>query len=100
IDDFTENCQNLITRYACCSLWTRPGLDRRMRSAVTLTAMVAGKYWDELAMPVKAARRNVLSVAEIKEILLLTAIYCSVPAANVAFSVAKQALAEYESEEA
>src|SRR5699024_1183490 len=99
IDDFTEDFQNLITRYAWGTIWTRPGLDRRMRSAVTLTAMVAGKYWDELAMHVKAARRNGLSVAEIKEILLQTAIYCSVPAANVPFSVAKQALAEYESEE-
>ena len=100
IDDFTEDFQNLITSYAWGTIWTRPGLDRRMRSAVTLTAMVAGKYWDELAMHVKAARRNGLSVAEIKEILLQTAIYCSVPAANVAFSVAKQALAEYASEEA
>src|SRR5699024_4556300 len=100
IDDFTEDFQNLITRYAWGTIWTRPGLDRRMRSAVTLTAMVAGKYWDELAMHVKAARRNGLSVAEIKEILLQTAIYCWVPGANVAFPVAKQALAEYESEEA
>lgn len=61
-----------------------------MRSAVTLTAMVAGGYWDELAMHVKAARRNGLSVDEIKEILLQTAIYCSVPAANVAFQTAKK----------
>nr|WP_245540599.1 4-carboxymuconolactone decarboxylase [Yaniella halotolerans] len=100
IDDFTRDFQEMITRYAWGTIWTRPGLDRRMRSAVTLTAMVAGKYWDELAMHVKAARRNGLSVDEIKEILLQTAIYCSVPAANVAFSVAKQALSEYEAEEA
>ena len=60
------------------------------------SAMVAGKYWDELAMHIKAARRNGLTVEEIKEILLQTAIYCSVPAANVAFSVAKDALAEYD----
>ena len=98
-DSFTEDFQELITRYAWGTIWTRPGLDRRMRSAVTLTAMVAGKYWDELAMHVKAARRNGLSVEEIKEILLQTAIYCSVPAANVAFSVAKEALAEYDAEE-
>src|SRR5699024_10532344 len=100
IDDFTRDFQEMITRYAWGTIWTRPGLDRRMRSAVTLTAMVAGKYWDELAMHVKAARRNGLSVDEIKEILLQTAIYCSVPAANVAFSVAKQALSEFEAEEA
>lgn len=98
MDDFTEDFQNLITRYAWGSIWTRPGLDRRMRSAVTLTAMVAGSYWDELAMHVKAARRNGLSIDEIKEILLQTAIYCSVPAANVAFSVAKKALEEYKHE--
>lgn len=98
-DAFTQDFQDMITRYAWGTIWTRPGLDRRMRSAVTLTAMVAGKYWDELAMHVKAARRNGLSVDEIKEILLQTAIYCSVPAANVAFSVAKQALAEYDAEQ-
>lgn len=97
-DPFTQDFQDMITRYAWGTIWTRPGLDRRMRSAVTLTAMVAGKYWDELAMHVKAARRNGLTVDEIKEILLQTAIYCSVPAANVAFSVAKKALAEYDEE--
>ncbi|WP_343956636.1 4-carboxymuconolactone decarboxylase [Yaniella flava] len=97
-DEFTEDFQELITHYAWGSIWTRPGIDRRMRSAVTLTAMVAGSYWEELAMHVKAARRNGLSVDEIKEILLQTAIYCSVPAANVAFSVAKKALAEYNEE--
>lgn len=99
-DEFTEEFQEMITRYAWGTIWTRPGIDRRMRSAVTLTAMVAGKYWEELAMHVKAARRNGLSVDEIKEILLQTAIYCSVPAANVAFSVAKDALAEYDAEQA
>lgn len=99
-DEFTGEFQEMITRYAWGTIWTRPGLDRKMRSAVTLTAMVAGKYWDELAMHVKAARRNGLTVDEIKEILLQTAIYCSVPAANVAFSVAKEALAEYDAEEA
>lgn len=99
-DEFTADFQEMITRYAWGTIWTRPGLDRKMRSAVTLTAMVAGKYWDELAMHVKAARRNGLTVDEIKEILLQTAIYCSVPAANVAFSVAKDALAEYDAEEA
>lgn len=98
-DEFTADFQEMITRYAWGTIWTRPGLDRKMRSAVTLTAMVAGKYWEELAMHVKAARRNGLTVDEIKEILLQTAIYCSVPAANVAFSVAKQALAEYDEQE-
>lgn len=98
-DEFTADFQEMITRYAWGTIWTRPGLDRKMRSAVTLTAMVAGNYWDELAMHVKAARRNGLTVDEIKEILLQTAIYCSVPAANVAFSVAKEALGEYDAQE-
>ncbi len=98
-DEFTEDFQDLISKYAWGTIWTRPGLDKRMRSAVTLTAMVAGGYWEELAMHVKAARRNGLSVEEIKEILLQTAIYCSVPAANVAFKTAKEALAEYDAEQ-
>lgn len=98
-DEFSEDFQDLISKYAWGTIWTRPGLDRRMRSAVTLTAMVAGGYWEELAMHVKAARRNGVTVEEIKEILLQTAIYCSVPAANVAFKTAKEALAEYDAEQ-
>ncbi|MCF4123616.1 4-carboxymuconolactone decarboxylase [Antribacter sp. KLBMP9083] len=91
---FTADFQDLITRYAWGEIWTRPGLDRRMRSAVTLTALVAGGHWDELAMHVRAARRNGLSVEEIGEVLLQTAIYCSVPTANHAFAVAQAVLAE------
>ena len=71
-----------------------------MRSAITLTAMIAGGHEAELAMHVKAALRNGLTRDEIKEVLLQSAIYCSVPSANTAFSVASQALAEYEAEEA
>ena len=100
VDDFTADFQDLITRYAWGEIWTRPGLERRMRSAITLTAMVAGGHEAELAMHVKAALRNGLTRDEIKEVLLQSAIYCSVPSANTAFSVASQALAEYEAEEA
>jgi 3-oxoadipate enol-lactonase / 4-carboxymuconolactone decarboxylase len=89
---FTADFQNLITRYAWGEIWTRPGLDRRMRSAVALTALVAGGHEHELAMHVRAARRNGLSADEIKEILLQTAIYCGVPAANSAFAVAQRVL--------
>jgi 4-carboxymuconolactone decarboxylase len=91
---FTEDFQDLITRYAWGEIWTRPGLDRRMRSAVTLTALVSRGQLEELAMHVRAARRNGLSEDEIGEILLQTAIYCGVPAANAAFAVAQRVLAE------
>jgi 3-oxoadipate enol-lactonase/4-carboxymuconolactone decarboxylase len=82
--------QDLITRYAWGEIWTRPGLERRMRSAITLTAMIAGGHEAELAMHVKAALRNGLTRDEIKEVLLQSAIYCSVPSANTAFSVASR----------
>ncbi|MFF5021018.1 4-carboxymuconolactone decarboxylase [Micrococcus luteus] len=93
-DETTEDFQNLISRYAWGTIWTRPGLDRRMRSAVTITAMVAGGYWDECAMHLRAALRNGLSREEIREILLQTAIYASVPAANIAFALAQRVFAE------
>src|SRR5699024_2010030 len=98
-DEFTTDFQDLITRYAWGEIWTRPGLDRRMRSAITLTAMVAGGHEAELAMHVKAALRNGLSRDEIKEVLLQSAIYCSVPSANTAVSVPSQALAEVDEAE-
>jgi 4-carboxymuconolactone decarboxylase len=83
----TPEFQDFITRYAWGEIWTRPGLDRRMRSAVTITALVARGQFDELAMHIRAARRNGLTDDEIKEILLQCAIYCGVPAANSAFHV-------------
>lgn len=92
--EFTKDFQDLITRYAWGEVWTRPGLDRRMRSAITLTALIALGHFDELAMHVRAARRNGLSDDEIKEVLLQSAIYCGVPAANHAFAVASEVLEE------
>jgi 3-oxoadipate enol-lactonase/4-carboxymuconolactone decarboxylase len=91
---FTEDFQDLITRYAWGEIWTRPGLDRRMRSAMTITALVARGHLDELALHVRAALRNGLSPDEIAEVLLHSAIYCGVPAANSAFKVAHQVLKE------
>jgi len=88
-DDFTEDFQDLITRYAWGEIWTRPGLDRRMRSAVTLTALIALGHWDELEIHVRAALRNGLSEDEVGEVLLQCAIYCGVPAANHAFALAQ-----------
>ena len=94
--DFTQDFQKLITEYAWGTIWTRPGLDRRSRSMITLTALVARGHHEELAMHVRAARRNGLSVDEIKEVLLQTAIYCGVPDANTAFRIAQAALADQE----
>ncbi|WP_203883769.1 4-carboxymuconolactone decarboxylase [Planotetraspora kaengkrachanensis] len=91
---FTADFQDLITRYAWGEIWTRPGLDRRTRSCITLTALVARGHLEELAMHVRAARRNGLTADEIKEVLLQTAVYCGVPAANSAFAVAQRVLAE------
>ena len=91
---FTEDFQDLITRYAWGEIWNRPGLDRRTRSCVTLTALVALGRDEELAMHVRAALRNGLTPDEIKEVLLQTAIYCGVPAANAAFAIAQRVLDE------
>jgi 4-carboxymuconolactone decarboxylase len=97
--EFTADFQDLITRYAWGEIWTRPGLDRRMRSAITLTALIAAGRFDELPMHVRAARRNGLSDDEMKEVLLQSAIYCGVPAANTAFAVAARVLEEGAPEE-
>jgi 3-oxoadipate enol-lactonase / 4-carboxymuconolactone decarboxylase len=94
--DFTRDFQQLITEYAWGTIWTRPGLDRRSRSMITITALVARGHHEELAMHVRAARRNGLSVEEIEEVLLQTAIYCGVPDANTAFRIAQAALVEVE----
>ncbi|MCW2858340.1 MAG: 4-carboxymuconolactone decarboxylase [Actinoallomurus sp.] len=92
--DFTADFQDFITRYAWGEIWTRPLLDRRTRSCITLTALVAGGHLDELALHVRAAVRNGLSADEIKEVLLQSAVYCGVPAANSAFAVAQRVLIE------
>ena len=92
----TEDFQDLITRYAWGEIWTRPGLDRRVRSCIVITALVAQGHFDELALHIRAARRNGLTEDEIKEVLLQCAVYCGVPAANHAFTVAQRVLAEEE----
>ena len=92
--DLTRDFQELITAYAWGSIWTRPGLDRRSRSMVTLTALVARGHHEELAMHIRAARTNGLSAAEITEVFLQAAIYCGVPDANTAFRIAQSVLAE------
>jgi 4-carboxymuconolactone decarboxylase len=93
---FTADFQDLITRYAWGEIWSRPGLDRRARSVAAITALVALGREHELAMHVRAARRNGLTVDELKEVLLQSAVYCGVAAANRAFAIAQAVLAEEE----
>jgi 4-carboxymuconolactone decarboxylase len=92
--DFSAAFQDLITRYAWGEIWSRPGLDRRTRSCITLTALTALNHHEELAMHVRAALRNGLTPAEIEEVLLQSAIYCGVPAANRAFAIAQKVIDE------
>lgn len=91
---FDADFQELLTRYAWGEIWARPGLDRRTRSCLTLIVLVALNRMDELALHVRAALRNGVSPEEIKEVLLHSAIYCGVPAANSAFSIARGVLEE------
>jgi 4-carboxymuconolactone decarboxylase len=90
--ELTADFQSFITRYAWGEIWTRPGLDRKTRSCITLTALVALNRQEELEMHVRAALRNGLTPDEIREVLLHCAIYCGVPAANAAFATAKRVL--------
>ena len=89
---FTAEFQDLITRYAWGEIWSRPGLDRRTRSCITLTALIALGHERELEMHLRAALRNGVTTEEIKEVILQCAIYCGVPAANSAFSIAQRVL--------
>ena len=94
--DFTADFQDFITRYAWGEIWTRSGLDRRTRSCITLTALVALGKLEELEIHLRGALRNGLTQDEIKEVLLQSAIYCGVPAANSAFAVAQRVLAHHD----
>ena len=97
--EFTADFQDFITRYAWGEVWARPGLDRRTRSCITLTALVALGRLDELEMHVRAAVRNGLTEREIGEVFLQSAVYCGVPAANSAFAVASRVLSAFGEEE-
>ncbi|WUP96489.1 alpha/beta fold hydrolase [Streptomyces sp. NBC_00247] len=93
-DPFTEDFEDLVTRYAWGEVWNREGLDRRTRSCVTLTALIASGRLEGLAAHLRAALRNGLTPAEIKEVLLQTAVYCGIPAAGAAFAVAQSVIQE------
>ena len=88
--ELTADFQDFITRYAWGEIWARPGLDRKTRSCVTITALVALGRFDELALHLRGALRNGLTPEEIEEVLLQCAVYCGVPAANSAFAVAQR----------
>jgi 4-carboxymuconolactone decarboxylase len=92
--DFTAPFQDFITRYAWGEVWNRPGLDRRQRSMITLAALTAVRAEGELELHVRAALRNGLTPEEIREVLLHTAVYAGVPAANAAFAIAQRVLEE------
>jgi 4-carboxymuconolactone decarboxylase len=91
---FNADYQDLITRYVWGEIWSRPGLERTTRSAITITALVALGRQEELALHLRGALRSGLTPDEIKEVLLQSAIYCGVPAANRAFAVAQRVLEE------
>jgi 4-carboxymuconolactone decarboxylase len=91
-NEFNEAFQDLITRYAWGEIWSRPGLPRETRSMITLAVMVALNRGDEFRMHVRAAINNGVTLEQIKEVLLQTAIYCGVPAANSAFHTAEEVL--------
>ena len=93
--EFTKPFQDYITRSAWGDIWSRPGLDRRARSVAVLTAMIALGHHEEFAMHVPAALRNGLTVAEIQEVILQAGLYCGVPAANEAFTLAARVLTEF-----
>lgn len=94
---FSEPFQDFITRYAWGEIWARPGLPRQTRSLITLAMMVALNRGDEFRMHVRAALNNKVSREEIQEMLLQTAIYCGLPAANAAFHIAQEVFAEIDS---
>jgi 4-carboxymuconolactone decarboxylase len=93
-DAFTEPFQDFITRTAWGDVWARPGLDRRSRSMITLAVLTALRAEGEIALHVRAALRNGLSPDEIAEVLLHVSVYAGVPAANAAFAIAQQVLAQ------
>lgn len=90
--EVTEDFQDLITRYAWGEIWSRTGLARRDRSVAVLSSLIALHHWDELPMHLRAALTNGLTRAEIIEVILQSAIYAGVPAANRAFAIAREVL--------
>jgi len=93
-NELTAEFQSFITRYAWGDVWSRSGLDRRTRSCITVAMLVALGRDEELALHLRAARTNGVTIAELQEVLLQSAVYCGVPAANHAFAIAATVLGE------
>ncbi|MEY4729635.1 MAG: hypothetical protein RL020_793 [Pseudomonadota bacterium] len=97
VNPFNEEFQDMITRHAWGEIWTRPGLPLHNRSLITLAMLIALKQTDELRLHLRGALNNGVTREEIKEVLMQSAIYCGVPAANSAFHVAREVFAEIDS---
>ena len=97
---FDDEFQDLVTRHAWGDVWTRPGLDHRTRSLITIALLAAGGHQEELNLHVRATRNTGVTSDEVKEVLLQVAVYAGVPAANSAFRIAKSAFEEMAKEDA
>jgi len=97
---FDQDFQELATRHAWGDIWTRPGLDHRARSLITIALLAAGGHHEELKLHVRATRNTGVTPDEVKEVLLHVAVYAGVPAANAAFRVAKSVFEEMQKEDA
>ena len=97
---FDEEFQDLVTRHAWGDIWTRPGLDHRTRSLITIALLAAGGRHEELNLHIRATRNTGATTDEVKEVLLQVAVYAGVPAANAAFRIAKSAFEEMAKEDA
>ena len=97
---FDEDFQDLVTRHAWADIWTRPGLDHRTRSLITIALLAAGGHHEELKLHVHATRNTGATTDQVKEVLLQVAVYAGVPAANSAFRIAKSALEDMAKEDA
>lgn len=97
-NEFNTEFQEMITRYAWGEIWTRPGLDRKTRSCMTLSMMIALNRGDEFKMHVRAAFNNGLTRDDIKEVIMQSLVYCGAPAANAAFHQAQQVFDEMDQE--
>jgi 4-carboxymuconolactone decarboxylase len=98
ITPFTEDFQSYITRNAWGDVWTRPGLDRKTRSCMAITALIAHNHMEELGMHIRAGFRNGLTAEEISEVILQSGVYCGIPSANAAYLVAQKVVEEVEGE--
>ena len=99
-NDFTREFQEMITVHAWNDIWNRPGLPHKVRRMLALAMTIAMGRWEEFRLHVRAALESDLSVDELKEVLLQSAIYCGVPAANTGFKEANELVAAHQARKA